>query len=254
MPAFAGRRPAKTLKYKIKTFFLLQQSKFDGKNQFLVAVAKQGRVLGIAGFNPSTNSLAVLKIKHSEVQPLSLGKTLGIVPDAKIELGPKTDFDDITDVLSSSILGYSSIKTDLTIVDIIRLLVYSKSVSLKDKTTDEITFPLQENQSDKIIAKLFSDHAITSENSSIQIINATDIPGLGKRLERVLVNIGGNVVSVSTSRTNDRSSKIQNFGQEQYTVEKLKKLLQFSTGTFQKQTIADIVITIGMDSAISSRF
>ncbi len=239
----------------IKTISLIQQSKFDGGHQFLVAVVKQGGVEEIVGFNPQLNSISVLIIENSPLQLSALGKTLGIVTDAKIEVPADIVLDgDITRTLTSSIIQYNSTKTNLTIIDLLRLTLLSKNVAEKDKTIENIKFPFQENRTDKIIVSLFGDKNISSENSTLQIINGTEIPGMGRRLERVLVNLGANVISVSTSHTNVARSKIQYFGSETYTVEKIKKILLYSAEKLNKETIADIVIIIGKDAIDEAKF
>jgi hypothetical protein len=97
------------------------------------------------------------------------------------------------------------------------------------------------------VSDLFKDNTIITENLNIQIINTTDIPGLGKQLERVIVNQGGNVISVTNSREPVKKSKIQYIGEKNYTVGKFTSLFDLSAEKIENKSIADLIIIIGED-------
>ncbi len=236
----------------IKTFFIIQQSKFDGEHQFIVAIAKGKNVEEVISFNPAMPAVSLLQIKGKPVSLASFGKTFGFIPDATITAMSDMQLgSDVAKTMTAVAWRYNRLKTDITIFDIARLLFISKKAK---NTIDEITLPADTVLLDKKMVTLFTDEAISAENVTIQIVNASDVSGLGKRLERVLTNRGGNVVSIATSHTPETSSKIQYFGKETYTLKKLGKLLQFPITQLEKETIANIVIVLGEDSQNTTKF
>jgi hypothetical protein len=237
----------------IKGFLVFQKSKFDGEHHFTLVVAKGGRAEELIAFNPSTTSLYLLKIKGN-ASLSSLGETIGIVPDAIIETKVGLPLgEDVTQTMLHAALTYTAIKTDLTIFDMVRLIFLSKSMTEDNKIMREVSLS-QSSDIDKIIASYFVDEAISAEGVSIQIVNASDTPGVGKRLERVLGNMGANVVRVSSSEKEEKHSKIQYFDKPTYTLKKLMRTFGFPVSILDKAGIATITITIGEDSVGTSKF
>src|ERR1035437_4262802 len=72
------------ISFAIKTFFIIQHSKFDGQHEFTIVIAKNQAVGELIAFNPSTPSLSLLHIA-SGIIPLSrYGKLLAVAADATI--------------------------------------------------------------------------------------------------------------------------------------------------------------------------
>lgn len=238
----------------LKTITIIQNSKFDGQHQFVVAIAQDDKVKQIVAFNPGT-SVSLLEIPESTVPLSSAGKNIGIPIEGRITVSDGFPWGgNVTDTMTAAAWRYNGIKTDITLYDIIRFILLSKNLSTTTLREETLTFPQEEREVNKIVSSLFTDQTISSENTTIQIINASDTPGMGKRLERMLINMGGNVVAVSTQHKKQTKSQIEYFGKETYTLEKLKRLLQFPVSQLGRETIADIVITIGEDSRGTERF
>ena len=108
---------------------------------------------------------------------------------------------------------------------------------------------MEESRLDKKVSGMFADGVISSENVSIQVVNASGSVGLGNRLTRVLTNLGCNVVSVTSARSVERVSQIAFFGNQSYTLQKLRKWLGYPVSDLREKTIADIVITVGRDES-----
>jgi hypothetical protein len=235
-----------------KAFSILQKSKVDGQHNFILAVEKEGRIGRIISFKPNDKSLSVLHIKNGDLTTSLLGKNLGLIPDGV--LVSDTD-DDVDEMLISSLLNYASIKTDLTIIDIPRLIFFSKNVPSESRVVKDLVLPKGDSDIDRVVANFGEDRAIVSEYIDIHIINASDVPGMATRLERVISNLGGNVVKVSTAHGKNSSSKIEYAGEKKYTIKKLNKLLGFPIVQVDNPGFADVVITIGVDnSGSASRF
>ena len=229
----------------IKVFFLINASKFDGNHQFVIAIGQKNTIKQLVSFDPDKKSATILQLKGKELAFNSLSKTLNIIPDAKINTSEDIGDDDIGGEIKTFFFKYNAIKTDMTIIDIGRLMLLSQKPSLNEQTGKEIFITNDEQKNNNTIKDFFTDEAIFSENVSVQIINASGMPGVGKRLETILTNLGCNIVAVSTSRKNERISKIQYFGNETYTLKKLKNLLGFQLEKTEKKSIATIVIIIG---------
>lgn len=238
----------------IKTIFLIQQSKFDGEHQFILAVSQDEKVKEFILFYPIERSVTVLKLKGSDLNQSRIGQAIGIIPDAKVNASFPIPLSNSAETMRIVAWRYNAVKTDLTIFDAVRLFLLAQKASLHKESIKEIEIAKGLMKNEKSVANLFIDDTLFSENISIQIINASGTPGIGKRLERTLTNLGGNIVAVSTSRKEERLSKIQYFGKETYTLNKLKKLLGFPTELTDKESIATIVITIGEDNKNSSGF
>jgi hypothetical protein len=230
----------------IKAIYIFKQNKFDGKN-FIITVSQGNKAVGIIGFDTSKKSISLLNIKNSNIATNEVGRKIGLVSNAELITSENVDSDNIEIILSKTASPNKDIKSDLTIFDSLRLAILSKSIQDKDREHAELDQIEDENEIDRIVSDLFKDNTITTENLSIQIINTTNIPGLGKQLERVIVNQGGNVISVTNSRESVKKSKIQYVGEKNYTVEKFISLFDLSAEKIENRAIADVVIIIGED-------
>ena len=238
----------------IKALFVLQKSKFDGRLHFILAISKEGRVQEVIAFDPPSQSLSLLKLKDSTLGLSSVGKTLGVASDGTIEArGHFPVGDDVGETLMASFFQFGSIKTNLTLLDIGQLFMLNKSIAPDKRIVKELALS-HESDADEIIASFFGDSAISSEGVNIQIINASDIPGMGKRFERVVSNLGGSVVSVSTAHKKEPLSQIQYTGTETYTLKKIAGLFGFPVSIQDKKGTPGMVITIGEDSKKTSLF
>lgn len=234
----------------IKTVSLLRQSKYDGRH-FVLSINRGEKVEKIVGFSPSDGAgqaslVSNLDIKDSELTSSTLGQELGLIPDANLTIASDAPANlDTASILTKTLWNPQSAGSDLTFIDKARLILFSKNANV---TAQEIRLPAPSNKINEIIKTQFSNDDISSENVTVQIINATEISGLGQRMERIVLNMGGNVVAVSTSRNRTPTSQIQYFGEITYTLKKFEKLFNFPIKKETKKPIADIVIIIGEDS------
>lgn len=241
------------LSLSIKVFTVIQHSKFDSHHQFVLAIASKGKVDQVIAFYP-TKSLSVLELEGKTVPLANAGKTLGVPLNGRIDALSALPQDNVSSLLTGLVIHYNAVKTDITIYDLMRFIWLAKNSKPASMTKESLKLPQEEREVDKTIAQLFTDEAISSENTSIQIINATDTPGMGKRLERVISNMGGNVVAVSTLQKKQQKSKIEYFGEKTYALEKLQNMLSFPVSKLGKEAIANIVVTIGEDSKNPTEF
>ncbi|MEK7571316.1 MAG: LytR C-terminal domain-containing protein [Patescibacteria group bacterium] len=241
-----------TLALGIKAFAVFQQNKFDGQEQFTLGIIEGRYVKQIVTFSPADELITVLPIEKKETKESF--KAYSIKPDAWITLSGSSIPKDIGQVLTGSLWDMRHTKTELTIFDIGRLWLITKRVPEGNKIALSLTADMSEVEREKLIKKALTDTTIIKEQVTIQIINASGIPGLGGKIESVLENIGGNVVSVTTGHALREHSNIKYYGEDTYTLERLQQLLGFPMAPLQQETIAQIVITLGKDAKKTELF
>lgn len=236
-----------------KLIILFKQSKFDGEHSFNVEVflldKKKAEVISFA---PDKSSISILNITMDR-EERSLSKALEVPMDGYIRFkssDASSSYDGsgtIVTKIESLFLNYQDLDTQLTIVDLIRLYILSRSVFSNNIITRSISLPKDEYTMDRISSSLFSDYEISQEKISIRIINGTDVFGLGNRLARLITNMGGNVIEVSTAEEPKGTSEVSYFDKKSYTVNRLSKVLGFPPNRKESVDISDVTITIGKD-------
>jgi len=220
-----------------------------------LAVTQQNQVKEIVCFHPETPGISFLIIKDPNLAYNSLAKNYGIATDGFVQANEGiSSGTDISNLMWESITHMATWKSNLTILDKFRVLLFAKNVSINNKTIEQISLSNQTPNLNTIIATALNDQNISSENITIQIINATNVSGLGQRLGKILTNMGANVVDVASSEKTQQKSTIAYYGNDSYTLDRLQKFLGVTASKLNKQTIADIVITIGNDNAKTTAF
>lgn len=241
-----------------KAVLIFQQSKYADQH-FTLAVAQNDKVKEILIFNPQDSSMSVLTITDPTIPVDSLPQKTGILTDGQINISDNNyqlDQKDVPDTLFDIALRYPTVKTNITIFDVLRLGFYAKNLPPNKQILEEVTSSqlTEDLQLQKTLVTLFSDEIVSTENIGIQVVNAAGVAGIAQRLEKVLTLQGANVVSVTTAKKKELKSQIKYFGKETYTLEKVKKMLEYPVSTLANETIADIVIIIGEDSRGTSKF
>lgn len=250
----------------LKIFDLVRRSVFNGHERFTVAVSDFGGsdTVTIISFVPKAStaySISVPKFyKKGEntrvVNAQNVYKLMGMLQDSWVT--PKKEKQitlekpqDVRELTTGMVLHYPNLSTNLTVLDVLRLFVASQTItsaSVKKETLEE---NLEDSEIDKISQGLFLDEVITSEKKSIEVVNGTEIPGLGNRVARSITNSGGNVVVVTSSQEEIAKSEIQYSLEESYTASKLSEVLGIPLVKMKDGGISDIVIRIGKDKAES---
>ena len=236
--------------FVFKFVVIVSQSKFDSSKRFTITVSNNKDVK-VVSFSPMSGSISIVKLGKTDV-PANKFLAIpidGFVRKDSLDLDRKLD-----SLLPKMIFSYKKLDTDLTIVDLIKLFVFTKSLNDREIEERFVSEDLSERDIDNLARRLFSEDLIGKEGKKIQIINSTDVSGLGNRLARLVTNMGGNIILVATGNNPQKSSEITYIGDKSYTVERLSIVLGFSTIKTTDKTIADIIITIGEDSLNSLYF
>ena len=224
-----------------KVIDLARSSKFDGKNRLTVAFVSDKHI-DLISVSPQDGTLVKLVINN-------VSKTSSLKKDyVPIDAHINVDSDFNSSVKSYFIKAFfrmSNIKTNLTVFDLIRLSMYSGSVS-KDKINSKTVDAGDSKKLSVYAGSLFIDPKISEEKVAVQITNSADVPGLGNSLAKYISNIGGNVVLVNTSQNPEEKSRIY-YRDDSYTLKKLSKVLDLKPENKDIGSISDIIIVIGKD-------
>lgn len=234
--------------FVLRFFILVGDSKFDGVNSLSVLVSSQN-LKQVVNFSPKNQSISILNVKDYKNQ--NLAKVLEIPIDGSFSSLETLTNKNISLALSKEIFNFKDQK-DLNFMDFLRLFLFTNTV--KQSSINEKTISNQTNIQDLLLisSSLFVDPVILEEKQSIEIVNATDVSGLGNRLAALITNIGGNVILVTTGDLEDKS-QVQ-FSVKNYTAQRISRILNFKLIEIKKKSIPDIVITIGKDSLKDFKF
>ncbi len=234
-----------------KLILVVREGKFDDGRVFTLSVSDKNN-LEVISLSESAKSIVVFRLQN--IKPEDAGKFLEIPMDGYIS-ATSLDFNQKVDLLFlKSILNYRNVQTNLTIIDLLKLFAFARTVPDSSLNIKSISQDLNSTEVDKIVGRLAHDELIEKDNETVQIINGTDIGGLGNRLARFITNMGGNVIIVATSDKPQKRSIISYIDKKTYTVEKLHKILKYDTIKASDNAISDITIVIGEDKISSAPF
>ncbi len=100
---------------------------------------------------------------------------------------------------------------------------YLKDSVLPDQTKVKLALP---ERIEILSGKLFADSAISDEQLSIAVFNATKIPGLAQKAARLISNSGGNVIIEKNAQTQNlkKSIVLTTISSKSYTFNRLKAI------------------------------
>ena len=239
----------------VKTAALIKVSKFDSSHSFYLEIDKSYNLsdgFEIIGFAPDRGSVSVLDVRAKKgLPPLqSAPQSVGIPIDARIIFKSRNDYLNFSqnpkiDSRMFYLLSHRNYEAlGITPIDLFRLWIYTLGVKADNTAFKRIKLPLAREKLDQLVSLMFADYSLSLKKESIEIINDTNISGLAARLARVIINIGADVVMVSSQTANSASS-ISYFGKRTYTVDRLHALFGYKLIKMPKPGIADIIINIG---------
>ena len=228
----------------VKVINVIRTSKFDNFKRFTLSVAN-GKNIQIMSLSSNPGSVAVFKL-NGNIKPMDAGRLLEIPIDGFIEFKSQDLNQKIDSLFINAILNYHNLKTNLTIIDLLRLAFCTRTIpeSLINVETVDDTRGLE---IDKIVGRLAIDANVEKDGQTIQIVNATFVSGLGNRLAKLITNMGGNVILVMTEDNSRKKSVITYIDKKTYTVERLQQVLGYEVVREPNNAMSDITIIIGED-------
>lgn len=239
----------------LKAAALIARSSFDGEHRFNVVVVSDKPY--VVSFAPDDKNISTLNLETS-ITTDKIGYTLKIPIDGQIFTKEKEEISP-EDLTQGVLLKPAIYSTNLTIVDVARLWFFTKSLPKHAFIKKTLTLSKEQDltnelETDKIVARYLSNSAVNGEKMSIQIINATGISGLANRMARLISNMGGNVVLLSTAESASNTSQILYVGKKTYTTEKLSTVLGIALKESKTAQLSDIIIIIGKDKVSAAAF
>lgn len=235
----------------IRVTILFSHSTFNSRNNYLLEVLEKNNHAMILVFTPDTQTASILHIDNTVPD---IGKQLGIPIDGILKTSTVFDNDSLPKVLWNLVIQFHTYRAiQVNQADIYKLFLFSQSLKTNAIVHQDIHLPLSDQSDLKNLSRSVIDHTLFEEGQSISVVNATGKSGRGTQLTKLLTNIGGNVISVSTADQLQQQSVISYSGSEIYTIRRLKKILGFPIKN-QKPPISDIMIIIGKDTDNSAIF
>lgn len=248
------------LSFSIRLITIARKSVFDGKHRFTIALVGSGGESGkkesmLLSVAPSTETVTVLRVSGlSAKEDESFFKIPvdGIVESPSVDSSALNEKSQVDMLFARLLVGFGERTTTLTPVDILRALVYVKSVPAQNTTfeTFEKSATADQGLQDKFVFRLFADADIIREKQSIAIVNAAGVVGLGSALSRMITNIGGNVVSLSNASANQKKTSVRYYGTKSYTAERIARIVEVVPEPLEKIDIADIMIVLGENNRV----
>ncbi len=233
-----------------KFLLLVKTSRFDGSHNFIVSFVGKDK-LEVVSFSPQNRTLSILDIDSKYNGDLA--KTFEIPIDGTI-ISQDSNSNNISSTLLKSVFSLGRSLKNLTILDAFRLFLFCKTIPQNNIYERQLSAGLNDAQKSTVIILSLTDASVYQENQTIQVVNASDVQGLGSRLATLITNIGGNVILVSTLDQTTRNSGIEYYGKESYTVKKISSYLGIPAQQSKQRGVADVIITIGKDKTGSLNF
>lgn len=201
---------------------------------------------------------------------LSLGDFFGLPIDGFLQFegfnAQKSSGELVEDLRQNYFSGLGllfNLKTDLTLLELIRLKVGLASVRFdKVKILDLVDLgildrdfladgtPIFSYDPVKIdsISSQLPDPKIASEHKTIAVFNSTEHPLIAQKGARIITNLGGNAIIIANSDKRMKKTKV--FGEESQTLKRLKQIFQFEAekeGEEEVSSRAQINVLLGED-------
>lgn len=191
----------------------------------------------ILSFDPDQDKVALVNIPESLVSDSSLDvsgleesleSNLGVPIDGYIQLttnfSKTTPFEIVQKLKQNPVnwfLNLKAIKSDLTPKELLNL-----SLSLPRVRIDKINEFSLGVDADSTTSKYLSDARLKNDQATVAVFNATDTPGLAQKAARVISNLGGNVIIISSlkSKNLQKSLVLVKDNAPSYSSERLKEI------------------------------
>ncbi len=235
-----------------KLFLLIKESSFkhdsfnlliEGKNSYLVHLEKREKKMSIIDF------MRLGRIFNNKNR-IEASLTVNIPIDGKISYDAQNKEELLPPAklvpgvfLSSERYKFENINQ----FDLLKFIFFSSLVRGADRVYLDINSGGDTGISSQELFDSFGDREIINEKVSIEIINATDIDGLGAKISQILKNSGYNVIAISTGKGKKTAVITKKRGSA--TVKKLSNFFNTRAVEGERSGIADVSLIIGQDFA-----
>ncbi len=213
-----------------------------GEDVHVVGINTQKKQVGILEFNGARNSFSRKDILSASITvgvPLD-GIIISIRPENLVDRN--RDFPTFIQTLSFLLEDEKYVFHDINKFDLVKLYFISRLISWEEKNYEAAQDQLE---IDSKIGEKFYDSIIFNEKTSIEVINSTDINGLGGRFGFILSNLGMNVISIRDGVDKKTQILANNLGV--ITLRRIEDLLKLKAKKEGDAGIADVTVNLGKD-------
>lgn len=243
-----------------RTIRSIQDSNFTSNVFNVVLISKQVYAIHFNRADKKVSYLLIRDLNPSKLKldPLAYSVYLGLPIQAIIFDTKKQDIKDI----ESKYFNFSHVtniaenprykKIGLNTDDLFKIYLTQKNTSPENKKLQIMStqdfLPQRFTKTDDVLYDMFKELHVINNAVSIQVINATDINGLGNRVSRIFQNWGYDVVSV-ISEDHSSSQIVAHSESDMPAASAIQKVLNFPISNDNKTSIADISIIVADDVA-----
>lgn len=234
--------------------YIGRSNKWESFN--LLVLGETDRTFDLVSLDKKKRTVSIVRILEAQISPdktrLEKSILLGVPVDAQLRQkssGTRKN-SNISQFSKSSLVSILTTRNfifeNMNAFDLLKIYFYNLSIPKSNVRRVEVERVESLSQD---IYDYFRDQVVVNEGQSIEIVNASEVDGLGGRVARMLENVGFNVVSVSSS--GKQSSRLIYRGEYNYTVKRLVSIFS-SQGKFQveqkqESSVADVTVILGSD-------
>lgn len=240
-----------TVSLSIKLFKLISNRKFNSYSFNILLLTKDtariihidsdAKVISLVGVDREKgNNLENLKTKTEILYALPL--------DAVVERRNNeslSNFLSFKNILSIIFNPGSAKFSGLNSLDLFKSYLISKSVNDVGKTSINLS---GKNKKDarNFLKDIVSEETLLNEKTSVEVVNATDVSGLGTSVAAMLESAGFDVVSIASGK-NQKTTKLIKRVENSDAVKRLERVFEVQAKKENDTAVADVTIVIGED-------
>lgn len=217
---------------------------FVGKNSYLLYVNSHMNILSMARIKNAQHLSDSDRVKNSLILGIPIRSIIKTDIPENLSASELLSFAKTMQLVTGNTKARLS---GLNKIDIMYMYLVSKGAPNTNINTYTIDM---KNVSDVVDTKLynfFKDEDVINEKVSIDVVNTTDVSGLGSQFSKMLKTVGFNVVSVTSDSEVEHSQVVSRVDKDDVTYRALESFLAFPTVFKDEASIADITIILGND-------
>lgn len=242
-----------TISLGLRLFKLVSTRKFNSYSFNILLVTKDAAK--IVHIDSDAKAISQVRIDREEGKNLENLRTKTEISyelplDAVVERKNEKEISNFLSFQSifEMLLNPSSAKfSGLNSLDVFKAYLVSKSVNDAKKTSTNL---LGKNKIDarSFLKDIVGEETLLNEKTSVEVVNATDVSGLGTSVAQMLETAGFDVVSI-TSGKSQKNTKLVKRVESSEAVKRLERVFGIQAQKQENTAIADITLIIGDDFA-----
>jgi hypothetical protein len=234
-----------------RIIFLFQKGTFVTSSYSVFVVNEDSYIVA---FSKSSSKLAYISVpvdldKNRLGKSLSLGVPIDGEINGKSGVLEKNKFPSIALIFSIIFRPWEFTYKNMTLIDSLNLVYRLLPINKGEIGNYKLSLS-EEGELEGILSKtiydIFKDPEIINEGMSVSIVNATGRNGLASAVGKIIGNIGGNVVELSSEKENNISEITAS--NNSTTLKRISRLLEIKPEMKEnKGAISDIKIILGSD-------